>query len=1317
MAGLVLGAILVVGCNTILNPRPDGDVDFASIPGEAEVIADVKASDTPTMHSLACDLDHLEWHIDWFGSVTAKVPDIWGQARLTTYREEFEKQMAAEEGNFQFALNGSISRSDQAFFASATALSFAVQPQPPVIGRVTTTKSAPPTLVPTQQTVQQEVTDAKTGTKTVTNTTLAPAPTPSPPPAPTPIQPLPVDDPSKLIAAGSDAFTRSAVTLSRPPIVSQTAAITIEPAEYLAQKKRYLDFLNQLRRENEGDDTADSPGYSLNLMRVPVSVLPGKRTDIGFGAEITMTATPILGDDLLEMTFRNLLTNDLNNQLGFPLTQVLDPRGMGLRSLLDPKIERFLQILELLSSYLADPDRAWGHARLKKFINYLNSPEGQQDREALKIFPRIKDYLVKLGITLDGRPPTAESDTATTGSGDRFANMDAIGSPKLRTWINQGDLTGGAPPPPLELPFVSFSNGLDNRTAFPTSQLLLVDGIWECFKISFSASGAFKSLIEQQGYAHLPDIQGYLKEETRAAYMFLRANPQLWIHYCTPDLVQAIRTQRWDTVDAMRRAYRKEVAFLTNSEPVDPTIEFKSVQEPIHMSKTTALGWCLIVDGALLTDRLIRDMRETASAKGLALAGCDHWCPYFLPDPPPECRQAFNEYVRIRWPIRIFALDPYIQEQNIADSLSTRREIQLALSIAFTNGQINARQLTRFARRLEAEYETIDLNRTQVGFGHGENVFGWRFYPRYQTPDTDSNLTVFVRDMLIGGPTRNQLLRQRRLEPGMRECVAIVMMPSFVPYLTLDTVSNWFPITNPKHKVLDIAQAMRLSRTVTTIKNERSGVVDAEHYRPGDFERLLRRADQLEARLPTQTLVSPVPILNTYGGFEMFANGTTDLAPELFGWYGAPGIDPTADTTTLFLVGDHFSPLRTKVLVGNEQVQPAYQTMLSRQVMQVSFNKPQYALAGPNGKEIRIHLATPYGVTRELSVPWIKQIPSDPPPGFTFGDAKLTALYGFGHVPSAKGNPDPDLFVPVPAGAAAPPATAGAASDDAAGGGPSLKINWVAPGGTIAQNVAVAFQFDYPPGTITLPCQGGYKATVKGKTVTIATPELNQMARDLIAEIAKLSPTMSRAANPLANPIKSKKVTITANVTDKSGVVAQAALTLDQLSVVFQPWNGCPTNTSTAQWMPNNTVNVPFTFTDPDPKKRSGITKPPKDADPTPPQVDIQTESTDLQKLGVDNVALTLTLKASDSQTNTIKLPLTKKDGTLTIDKGKISFPSTELSKALLAMFKDCLPADVTTLSTMTVTAATIDLKSGDQSVIPSPLTVTNTLIIKWDKK
>ena len=45
---------------------------------------------------LADELDWLEHHIDRFGSIVAKHPDIWGQSRLTRHRAEYERLLAAE---------------------------------------------------------------------------------------------------------------------------------------------------------------------------------------------------------------------------------------------------------------------------------------------------------------------------------------------------------------------------------------------------------------------------------------------------------------------------------------------------------------------------------------------------------------------------------------------------------------------------------------------------------------------------------------------------------------------------------------------------------------------------------------------------------------------------------------------------------------------------------------------------------------------------------------------------------------------------------------------------------------------------------------------------------------------------------------------------------------------------------------------------------------------------------------------------------------------------------------------------------------------
>jgi hypothetical protein len=1111
---------------------------------------DLQLSGELSMKALGHDLDHLERHIDWHGSVVAKVPDVWGQARLTQYRDEFEKAMAIDKSDnaFRYIINGAQSRSDQMFFVSATALSAAAQPRPPVIGRVSTSTTA--------------------NTQQAANSSQ--------------VKPLDLDAPKDLLVS-PDKVTQTAVRLPNALGFqggTKDGTIGIEPTEYLAQKQRYLNFLHQLRRENEGDDTADSPGYSLNLLRIPVSVLPGKKTEVGFAAEITMTLNPILGDDLLPMTFRNLLVNDVENQLGFPMVGLLgDP--ILVKSFLTAEFELFIHTITRTNDYLSliDPanaavppaERDWAQRRMDAYVTYLKSDPAAGVRAALwKFGSDDMKALYFTGLQLP-KPKTALTDQtqAATASRSTFAPLNKIktftdgmgNDPGVNIALKAGAQVTNSKAvvratglTAYSLPAISFANGLDNRTAFPTSQLYDVYGSEALFDVTYAIQKSFAAAIKKQGYVHLPDIQTQLREEARAAAEFLKKNPHLWSNYCTEHLVQAIRSQQWDEVLRVRQAYRKEVAFLTKSEPTGTDAQdvntFDPNQEPLLYSGTTGLGWCLIVDAALLNDRLIRDMKETASSKGLALAGCDHWCPYFLPDPPAECRKAFNDYVRLRWPIHVFALDPYTQEQNIADSLSTRREIQLALSIAFTNGMMSARQLTRFSRRLEAEYETIALNRTQYGFGHGENTFGWRFYPRFQTPDTPSNAQALIREGLIGGPSRDALLRQRRLEPGWRECVAVVMMPSFVPYVEVDTVSNWFPITNPKHKCLDHSQALKLSKTVQTIKMNGCGVTDADQYLPGDAKRLMVCLEQLQSRLPMQTLTSAVPILNTLGGFEMFSNGTTDLAPELFGWYGAPGIDPDADTTTLFLVGDHFSPLRTRVIVGNQAVDnldPKFQTLLSRQVMQVTFTRGAYTVPDAEGGKVRIHVATPYGVTRELEVPVVKRSkpapaptppPAPPKTGFFFGDARLTVNYGVCAAEAGK-------FRPLPQGS---------------GNDGDLKIAWNAPGTVLPPSVAVDLTFEYsPPGsktivTIKIPCQGRVIGQVTEAAIVLPKATLDAIAADLVGQIAAAG-SLPLAPNPLDAGLKSTTATITPLV--PPGVFAQGAPTADQLSVEFKATGAC----------------------------------------------------------------------------------------------------------------------------------------------------------------
>ena len=71
---------------------------------------------------LADEIDWLEHHIDSYGSIVAKQPDVWGQSRLTRHRYEYEAEMKAQLGKFEDLNNASISRSDQSFAGLAAAM-------------------------------------------------------------------------------------------------------------------------------------------------------------------------------------------------------------------------------------------------------------------------------------------------------------------------------------------------------------------------------------------------------------------------------------------------------------------------------------------------------------------------------------------------------------------------------------------------------------------------------------------------------------------------------------------------------------------------------------------------------------------------------------------------------------------------------------------------------------------------------------------------------------------------------------------------------------------------------------------------------------------------------------------------------------------------------------------------------------------------------------------------------------------------------------------------------------------------------------------
>lgn len=928
-----------------------------------------------SVEDLAKQIDWLEHHVESYGTVVAKQPDVWGEARMTKHRQEYEREIVKrfKEDKFENTLQAAIRRSDQSFLSMALTL----------------------------------------GSGTGAGGSLG------------------SNGAVSLINTGAADLGDIARTAGQPLQLSRfgvaadggTAALSLEPTIMVDQLSRYLNHLNQLRRINEGDDTADSPGYALNLVRIPVSVLPGKRTRKGYGAEITVTAEPYLTEELLSDTFCDLVINDIVDQFAMGITKALED---------EDAIEELADALHVWASKPIppqDPAKPESMTRYKEeFCQWKKEHEATINRHQRAVQKRpVQNYAKALRaakIAWQARKSHYED-----LPGDVLDEVE-------KAYVNVYVASISYEEAFVASSFLGVARSRRSLLAFPRSQVTDIFGVQHVLGyVVVEANRVLRSRIKELKQVHLSDTQRFLREELEAAYEFLSLpqNRHFWHSHCTPRLAEAVRNRarflQFKPPDGGVPLTKLRGRYFEDIDRYHPRATYTA---------TASLGWAIIVESALLNKRLIEDMDKIATEKGCLCGPVAH-LKFYLPKPRPprpgdpsqcqeqyaqwlaeyrEAAEAFNQYVRCRWPIHVFALDPVTQDQNVAEVFSRRRELQLAVAVAVAQGQMNVEAAGRFVRRLETDMETIALNRTAVAFSHASDTFGWRFYPRVQTPPTPGTLGAFG-ETLLGGPTRDQDMRQRELEAGMRECVAIVIMPSFVPYVTFETRANWFGLTNPRKKELTLTDAMRLSRNYQAIQTSLQQICHAGIYRPEDIDGLVRTVDQLERRMPLQKMLVEVPYENTLGGFEMFTAGVTDLGPELVGWYGAPGVllgdnagaaNPgeekkpeeatgadaakegaakteekkkeeeeetcTCAGTTLFLVGDNFSVHDTRVIAGGVCIPNPI--LLSRQVMRVTIPACAHAIVDTkDGKpEIDVHIATPYGVSSHLLIPVVRKKPS-----------------------------------------------------------------------------------------------------------------------------------------------------------------------------------------------------------------------------------------------------------------------------------------------------------------------------------------------------
>jgi hypothetical protein len=777
-----------------------------SSPPNIVPIADKSGSEPSiAMADLAGDVTFLEDEIHRAGSITIKQPDVWGDADLMGYIQEYEQVMINRLGDFKDTIQGYLARSDQADLQSMTSMGLNLGPS----------TGAPPTPFSTFN---------SNNSNNSANSAVTPVSIPTT---------------SSLQAPQGQVFDVLNQALSNTN-ASPTAKFSLEPTESLRQNSTYLKVNQGLRRINSGADSAQAAGYGLYLLRVPVSILPGRRTRQGYSGVVTMRAQMVIDPDHLRVTFPKLVFGDLADQL--------------------------LRIFE----------DHWRDDNLPNDTSNATCTPTSKMRP-----PRLNGMMRSSSLTL--------SNPVTTQQFDNLYGYDQMNClfQTVKGNLAQTKATAANPPrDELRKWLVSYFSGM-------------YDQLKE------------RQLLSGHPYHFIPQISMMYARGDKAALTTMRTG--------------------WERM-------------------AGPGTELASA------------GWMLIAQAAVL-DRQLKDSIKDVKLSGHLAFGCDDAlvdrAEFANPCPPPETQtqELWSAFIQSQYPIHIFELDPDIEEQNIYDAFSQRRELQLAIAFAVANGSLRADQAIKYTRQMALDMTTIDLNRTQVGFVHENDTFGWYFYPRVQAIDPEhSTFASCFKTLFCGGFTRDDELRQRRLEPGIRECEVLVVMPNFVPELKLDITTNWEKLTRPGNSKLGYNEMIDLGAQVEGVKHRATNVRDAHCYRPGDYERLVSRIDQLEKMLPLQTYSVTVPYQYDLPGSQLFDKGAASLSPEITGYYGLSWIKRGSSTIAQFyLAGHHFHPTRTSVVIGGTEVHSTFQvlqvatTPSSGQVVQSAGQTVSTSLAGKSG--------------------------------------------------------------------------------------------------------------------------------------------------------------------------------------------------------------------------------------------------------------------------------------------------------------------------------------------------------------------------------
>ncbi len=373
------------------------------------------------------------------------------------------------------------------------------------------------------------------------------------------------------------------------------------------------------------------------------------------------------------------------------------------------------------------------------------------------------------------------------------------------------------------------------------------------------------------------------------------------------------------------------------------------------------LAFAMRIQAAGISRRLKQDMIDQEPNLKQKLSELN----FFEPEVSDEAFHAFEHYVNTKWPLRVYAIEPVIAQQNVADVFGRRKQAAFDLVGSAPAGLSRALSAVAAERRAADDEAAIRLNPTMVGFGAGESTFGWVFYPRLQSSKGRDGRFWTDLALLANGRLPDPTGNDQSIEPGQRECTALIEMPNFVPKIEFITVADWFRTSEAGDgQKADLEKASVLSRKLVAATAALNRAKVEGQYRPEEYQIATERLKQLGDMMPTQRLVVRVPSSGDQNDARIFCSQGLQLRPSLLGWQGKP--PERGEEATLFVEGKNFSVHDTHVVAGGKI---ARSVLISRNLLQVTIPKDASPMPSADGTPLMdINVATPNGVSNHLLI-------------------------------------------------------------------------------------------------------------------------------------------------------------------------------------------------------------------------------------------------------------------------------------------------------------------------------------------------------------